>query len=52
MVTKAKIAFKSTTASWMCLDVPRHSLTCLDLTGRFGWSEDGMATIEVIENER
>ena len=40
-----------TTAGWVWPGVPRHAQTCLDVSAGFGWSESGMATIEVIQNK-
>ena len=49
---QGKIASEATTVGWMGPGVLSHAQMYLDLLGEFGWSKGGVATSNVIQNER
>ena len=51
IITKKKKGFETTTFVWVCLGIPSHAQTSLDLPRVPLGSHEGIATLRVIQNE-
>ena len=49
---QGKSGCKITSAGWMWPGITSHARHAQTCQGEFGWSEDGMANMEVIQNEK